>query len=110
VRWGRWVLLDGSLAAPGALSHALAVHDGPVLALGLLQPAGAHDGGPAGVARSTLALLAARQLQRDLAHAPPRATVLSLPPVDFAHPAELVEHGLAEGRKLLCAPAQLPSR
>lgn len=97
-----WVLLDGSLAAPGALSHALGVHDGPVLVLGLPDRSAAHDGGPAGVARSALALLAARQLQRDLARAPSRVTVLAPPPVDCAHPAELVAYGLAEGRKLLC--------
>jgi NTE family protein len=110
VRWDGRVLLDGSLAAPGALSHALAVHAGPVLALCVPQPAGAHDGGPAGVARSTLALLAARQLRRDVARAPSRVTVLAPPPVDLAHPAELVEYGLAEGRKLLCAPARAPIR
>ena len=108
VRWNGWVLLDGSLAAPGALSHALEVHDGPVLALGLPELAGGHDGGPAGVARRTLALLAARQLRRDLAHAPSRITVLTPPPVDLADPAELVEYGLEEGRKLLCAGLRRP--
>jgi NTE family protein len=106
VHWQGWVLLDGSLAAPGALAHALAVHDGPVLALGLPEPAGEHDGGAAGVARRTLALLATRQLQSDLAHATSRVTVLAPPPVDFTHPAELVEYGLAEGRRLLRASAQ----
>jgi NTE family protein len=101
VRWNGWSLLDGSLAAPGALAHALAVHDGPVLVLGRPQPGGWHDGGAAGVAVRALAMLAGRQLALDLAQAPSRVTVVGPPPADFSDPAALVDYGVAAGRRLL---------
>jgi NTE family protein len=100
VRWNGWSLLDGSLAAPGALAHALAVHDGPVLVLGGPAAATRHDGGAGGVALRALSLLATRQLAGDLADAPPRVTLLAPRPADLPRPA-LVAYGLAEGRRLL---------
>lgn len=110
VRWDGALVLDGSLAAPGALSHALEVQDGPVLALAVPEPPGGHDGGPAGVARRTLALLAARQLHSDRALAPSRVTVLvQSPPEDVADPAALVRRGVAEGRELLSSCTEFPS-
>jgi hypothetical protein len=72
-----------------------------VLVLGRPEPAAHHDGGAAGVARRTLAMLAARQLAGDLAQAPPRVTVLAPPPADLPSPGALVAYGLAEGRRLL---------
>jgi hypothetical protein len=108
VRWNGWSLFDGSLATPGGLSHALDVHHGDVLVLGRPEAGVAQPeaGGVAGVAVRTVSMLASRQLTSDLARSPGRVTVLAPPPVDpadFSHAGELVEYGLAEGRRLFAA-------
>jgi NTE family protein len=113
VRWNGSSLVDGSLAAAGALDHALGLRADRVLVLGRPGSDRAADGGVAAVAVRTLSMLARRQLALDVARHPPapRVTTVCPPPVDpadFSALPRLVEHGIAEGRRLLSSQPGWP--
>src|SRR5205814_7291396 len=70
VHWNGSALVDGSLAAAGALSHALGLQAESVLVLGRPDGDCGRDGGVAAVALRTLSMLPRRQLALDMARHP----------------------------------------
>jgi NTE family protein len=113
VRWNGSALLDGSLAAPGALAHALGLNLDAVLVLGRPGADAASAGGVAGVAVRTLSVVAGRQLALDLARrAPgPPVSVVAPPagdPANFTRLDRLVAYGVEEGRRAFSAPPGSP--